>query len=57
MQYPFRLGTTVFVFSFVLQVVEFRPVAQNVYYEMPFSVNFVAQSYITVPYTDADSPR
>ena len=39
------------------QVEEFGPVFLNVYHEMPFSVNFVAQSYVTVPYADVDSPR
>ena len=31
--------------------------AGNVFYQMPFPVNFVGQSLRTVPYTHEDSPR
>lgn len=48
--------TSCWIFS-ILQVADFSPVSQNTYYEMPFSVNFVAQSYVTVSFADVDSPR
>ena len=55
--YDSNVMPTVWLFIVMSQMDKFSPVFQNVYHEMPFSVNFVAQSYITVPYGDVDSPR
>ncbi|XP_041378980.1 LOW QUALITY PROTEIN: presequence protease, mitochondrial-like [Gigantopelta aegis] len=36
---------------------EHSPITSHTHYQLPFPVNYVAQSYKTVPYTHEDSPR